>query len=904
MRFFKYLTGLLQRRRVEREAEAEIRFHLEMEAEANGARGLPPDDARRTALRDFGGVTQAREAVRRVRTTWIDGAWQDLRYSVRTLRRSPAFALVAIVVLALGVGVNIGAFSVVNAALFPKYEVSQPDELVYFFRVGRYGRRQITTTDDFRYLESQQPAVFSDFTAHWGRNFRVSADDETTVVFGETVLANYLHVLGVKPAIGQGFRPIDDDPSNVDLAVLISHELWVDRFDSDPNIIGKKIRVENRSPAITGVMPPGFTGLSSPWRPAKLWITAAAAHGALKFGMGLIGRMSDGVGIDQARSAIAVVSARIEEDRRRRWPADRPYEPMPYVAERIADVLMPFDPNATPISPKLVAAVLSVVAIVLVIATTNIAGVLAARGLTRAGEVAVRQALGAGGMRLVRQLVVESTVLALAGGVVGLAVARILLGLYTAYTPERFVVDVAFNLRVVLFMLAVCLVAGVMVGIAPALQSLRVNVLSALGSGAAAGTSSRSRRRLRHSILIPQIGLSIALLVMAGVHGRALAKTETTDLGYRIDGITVLRIGRWDSESIARPEPGENFADLQARRAERDRAFYRAVAGALRAVSVPGGVALATSLPTYSYEEPATFLSQDRFIAGNRDELPAWQNEVSSGYFSTMGIALRRGRDFDDRDTRNVPGVAIVSESLANRFWPAGDAIGKSIALFPPYPGKPPEWREVIGVVAETRPIMQEKGDRPVVYTSLAQSWQPSFFSAVAAGHGESAGMVRELKRAATSADTFAEVAAVRTMNEIAGELLYPRRAAASILLACGVLGLLLATIGLYGVMSHSVAQRLKEIGIRSTLGAGRRDILKLVLKEAAGVALLGAVPGLVIGVIALRVTTNLVGELPTFDALTFVAVPLMATVVVLAAAFIPARHASRLDPMAILRTP
>ena len=902
MRLAARLKNLVRRRRIESEVDDELRFHVEMETEANRARGMSPDDARHAAMREFGGVTQAREAVRVLRASWLSGLWQDLRYSVRGLRRSPAFSAVAILVLTLGIGVNIAAFSVVNAAFFPKFQVDKPRELVYVFHGQSSGRRQVgSPRDDFQYFSKTPESLFADFTAHWGRALRVTDGDETTSVFGEVVLANYFDVLGTRPAIGTAFRPADDEPSNTDLVVVISHELWQQKFMGDPNVISRRIRIEDRTYAIVGIMPEGFAGLSSPWQPARLWITVVSHRGLMDIGMGTIARLKSGVTLDQARAATAVVSERYELNRKKNWPANRPYVPLPYVIAPIGSVLTPFEPDRSPIPAALVTAVLSVVAVVLIIAMINIAGVLAARGFTRTGELAVRQALGAGAFRVIRQLVVESTVLAMAGGAAGLLVARLLLGLYHGYTPDRFVVDTIFDWRVVLFTIAICLVAGALVGIAPALQAARVNVVSALGGSAASGTSTRGRRRLRYAILVPQVALSIALLVVAGVHARVLFNMEAADVGYRTKDMAVLRAARWDWNQRRSSLP---FAEEQSKRAERDRAYYRAVAAAVRTVPVAGGAALTVRLPTGSLEEPVEFMNQDQFARGESKGRDAWQNEVSPGFFAALAIPLKAGRDFDDRDTREVRAVAIVSEALARELWPAGDAIGKSLAVFPPQTGKPPEWREVVGIVGETQPILQDRKSRPMVYTPLAQSWQPSFFSVVTGASGADAEIVRELKRAIISADTFAEVTAVQTMEEIAGELLYPRRAAASILLACGSLGLALASIGLYGVISHSVAQRLKEIGIRSTLGADRRDILKLVLREAAGVALLGAVPGLALGLVGLRVTTNMVGELPTFDALTFVLVPLMATLVVLAAAFIPARRASRADPMAILRTP
>ena len=904
-RFFAYLIGLIRRRRVERETDAELQFHVEMEAEANRARGLSPDEARRAALRDLGGMTQTRESVRGLRLTWIDGAWQDLRYGLRSLRRSPAFSFVAILVLTLGIGVNTAAFSIVNALFFPKIAVQDPHPLVYLFQVGKYGQQQVTTTDDVKFFDGHYDKAFTAMTAHWGVSVALAANDETSLVFAETVLSNYFDVLGVKPVMGVGFRPEDDEPSNTNLSVVISHDLWARRFKSDPEIVGKQVRIEDRVISIVGVMGPEFVGLSEVWRPRRLWITATALFGAERFGMGVIGRLKPDVSLEQARAVVAGESALMQRERARSFRSRPDWKPAPYVVRPIADVPMPFSPSDRPIPPGLLAAMLTVVGIVLIIATTNITGVLAGRGLMRTGEVAVRQALGAGAPRLIRQMVVESLLLALSGGVIGLALSEIIVSLYSAYSPSRLVVDVPFDWRVGVFTLAVCIGTGLVIGITPALQAMRINVVSALGGGATSGTSPRGRRHLRHAILIPQVALSIALLVVAGVHARTLLSMERVDPGYRVDDVTVMRLGHWDQFRMYREVAStdwKNVAESSAKRAKRSREFYQAVLNSVGTVPIDGGVALTSGLPTYSWPTSTAFISEGALLSGNTDTSPAWLDEVSAGYFKTMGISIVQGRGFDERDTPARPGVAIISERLAQRLWPAGNAIGKRLAQYPPpMTNRPPDWKEVIGIAAETSSVLQKPGERPMVYTALSQSWQPSF-QLVAWSRGDQTALIQQLKTAVVGADTFAEVRSVQSMREIVNEMLYPRRAAAWILVGSGVLGLLLASIGLYGVISHSVAQRLKELGIRTTLGANRGDILRLVLREAAAVALMGALPGLGLSLIALRLTSNLVGAVPTFDAVTFVVVPLLATAIVLAASYIPARRAARLDPMTILR--
>jgi len=803
-------------------------------------------------------------------------------------------------VLALGIGVNTAVFSIVNSVFFRPLPIEAAEQLVYLYevRAGKPGIFPFRDIDSFRDFYGD---AFSGFTAHWSMGAVVGADGESDGAEGEVVTASYFDVVGVKPIMGRTFRPEEDDRATTERALVISHNMWTRRFKSDPAIVGKVVRLNEKTFTIVGVIGPEFLGLSDPWRPSRFWVVAAQFWDEA-FGMGVIARLKPDVPLEKARAVLAVQTRPLQESWKARWghylsvESREKRNPLPQVVLPASDVRMPFDPSANVVPPRLVSAVVMVVAIVLLIAAANIAGVLAGRGVARTGELAVRQALGAGGSRVVRQLLTESVALSAAGGLVGLFVSWVAVSLYEAYTPSRFVVDVSFDMGILLFTAVVCLGAGLIVGLAPARQALKVNVIAALGGGA--GATRRVRRRLRHGIVIPQVALSIVLLVVAGVHVRALMRLETKDVGHRVNDVVVLNVGHWDQ---VRSGFGVN-PDV-AKRAERERAFYRSVFDRIRTIPGSGGVAMTSTLPVYSTTQPSNVIGQAAFLNGGTDASTAWQASVSMGYFPTMGMTLRGGRDFDDRDVLTSPRVAILSEVLAKRMWPAGNAIGQSLAFSAPgSPNQKPEWREVVGIVNETDPIVQEVGDRPTVYTPLAQNWEPYGLNIVAWTPGDSAALIQQLKSAVAGADAYAEVRSVQSLDQIVGELLYPRRAAAGILVVCGVVGLLLASIGLYGVVSYSVAQRLRELGIRSTLGADRRDIIALVLREAATVAAVGAVPGLFLSLVALRLTSSLVGDVPTFDLVAFLVVPALMLGVILLASYIPARRAARMDPMAVLR--
>jgi putative ABC transport system permease protein len=833
----------------------------------------------------------------------LSGVWLDVRHGVRALRRSPGFSAVAILVLGLGIGVNTAAFTVVNALFFKPLPVKAPEELVYVYQTQpKYGQVAVTSFRDVEYLE-QHSAVLAEVGAHWGRSVLFAADGETETLRGEHVSANYFDLLGIQAPLGRTFVPEDGELSSTEPAVVISDEWWRHRFKSDRSIVGKRVRLDNKEFTVVGVAPSGFVGLSDPWKPSRYWVTSAQFSGVdyVRFGVGVFGRIRPGLTFEQARSGL-VGEFRPKDDAENERLRASGWGAKQRIILPVSDVRTPYDPRAEVVPARLVSAVTMVVAIVFLIAVANIAGVLMARGVARAPELAARRALGASAGRLVRQLLTESVLVSLLGGLAGLIVAWLLMGFYRAYTPDRYVVDITLDMRVMLFAVATCVAAGMLIGLAPAWQARSVDILSSLGRGAGAGTTKRTRRRFRYGIVIPQVGLALALLVVAGVHVRTLRAIEHDDLGYAVDDRIRISAGYWSPD-----QPGEllsHHPEDAAKRAERSREFYRKVFDSVRNVPGADGVAITDRLPVYSATTPPTWLSEDQYLSGTSDVAPAGLASVSPGYFRTMGMHLVRGRDFDDRDVLNSVHTAVVSEGFAQRMWPGRDPIGQRLAAYSPdNPDKKLEWLEVTGLVNEVDPILHDRGESPFVYVALGQRWQPGYLSVVGWGHGDQAALVQSIKRAVIGADTFAQVSDVRTLKQIVGEILYPRRTAAGILVVCGFVGLLLASIGLYGVVSYSVAQRTREIGVRIALGADRRLIAGLVLREAAAVTGIGALLGFGLSAFALRATATLVGPVPTSDALVFLLVPAVVGAVVLLGCYVPARRAATADPVEALRT-
>ena len=854
-------------------------------------------------------MTQTREAVRRVRTLGLDAVWQDVRYSLRMLRRSPAFASVAILVLALGVGVNTAVFSIVNAAFFRPLPLPAPQELVYLYQVNQYHEVLPTHVADVDFFETQHRDAFAGVTGHANiASARFTAGDETDLISGEAVESNYFDVLRVKAALGRTFGPDDGLLKMSEWAVVISYDWWTRRFQRDPAVVGRQVQLEGVIFTIIGVTAPGFVGVSDPWNPSQYWVPYRSP---VPFGVRtdyVIGRLQPGVSVTHVR---AIAAAQTPE-RQQRWAAQMnrmdAHQFLPYLVLPASDVRTPFDPRATLVPARLASAVAVVVAIVLLIASSNIAGILMARGVARSSELAVRQALGAAASRLVRQLLTESVLLAAAGGLFGLLVAWLLVAIYRLYTPSQYVVDVPLDLRVLLFTAAVCMGAGLLVGLAPALQALKVDILAALGAGV--GATTRVRRRLRHGIVMPQIALAVVLLMVAGVHVHALMQIEQTDLGYDLENRVVLNVNYEEPQSrvVRLGSTGAKDAkDARDADAERTRTFYAQVFERLQALPGITGVALTSNLPVSAAQVSVPYISQDAFRSGGTDIASVSGSEVSQGYFRTMGMSVLEGRDFDSRETLTSPPVVIISAGLAKRLWPHEDPLGKSAAVYPPNPQAPahqkPRWHTVVGVVNDVDPILHSRQENPEIYLPLNQI-KGLFFTVrvVAWGRGDPATVLARLTHVITSVGPFAQVSDAQTMTQLVGEILYPRRTAAGILVACGLVGLLLASVGLYGLISYSVALRLREIGIRSTLGADRGDVIALVLREGGTVAALGAGPGVALSLVALRLTSSLVGAVPTTDVAAFLGVLVLITTVILLACYLPARRAARIDPMLVLR--
>jgi predicted permease len=745
----------------------------------------------------------------------------------------------------------------------------------------------------------------ADFTAHWNATSRVTVGEMTTILPGEWVESNYFDVVGASFERGRALRPEDDEASNVERSIVLSHDARVALFGGRTDVIGAVVRVDARTYRVVGVTAEGFTGLSSPWEPSMWWTTAAAAADGL-VAEGPVVRLKPRVTVEQLRS---VLGARHKRFLEQQW-AELPQkfrDLLPHLRERrlavaaVNDVQVPNQPERKLIPAAVLAAVILVVALVLVIASANVAGLLLARGTARTGEIAMRQALGAGRARLVRQVVTESLLLSALGAFAGAAVALGLVRLFAAVTPAKYATYAAIDGRVLLFAAAVCVVTGLVVGLGPAIQSTKIELLQALGVGVVGAR--RTGGGLRRWIVIPQIAVSLVLLLVAAAHVRALREMERADLGYQTRNAAVLGVGTWEVDQWTRVRAPRD-ADTVAAYALEKRRFARAVLHHAATATGASAFALTTRLPlSDAWLDGILMVEQDAFQQGDARRVPGTFAAVSDGYFDALGMRVLAGRTFDGRDgVYDDFGrrVAVVSASAARRLAPGGNILGKNVA---DVSGNGQiNWLTVIGVVNDVDPIVNDGLEHPMIYGSLVQQWRPDTFQVVVRAAGDLPAAIASMKRAVLGADTFAEVTSVRTLDDLAAEVLYPRRLGAGILVMAGLIGLVLSCIGLYGVVSYSAAQRTRELGIRATLGATRRDILRLVLGEGIDLLALGTGIGLVLALIALRAAAAIVRGLPSSDLVALVVVPIMLAGVVLAACLVPAIRASRVDPAVVLR--
>jgi predicted permease len=815
----------------------------------------------------------------------------DFRYALRRLIRARGFTLAASLTIALGVGANSAIFSIINALLLrPPVAVSEPERLVGLFTSDYsgppYGSSSFADLDDFG---KQGADVFTGVTGYSPRPAAIGSDDNLERIAAEVVTDNYFQVLGTRLALGRGFGPEQRVKSGEPVAV-ISHALWRRRFASDPAIIGKPVRMNAREFTIIGVAPAGFAGslrglVTDVWVPAALGsylgmsddFTSRGDRSALVYA-----RLQPGVTIEQARSRMAVVARQLAAAYPQAWidvtRQGRRISVLPEAETRVP-------PQIRGPALGFAAILMGTVALVLLVCCANVAGLLLARAAGRLKEVGIRISLGASRGQIIRQMLIESMLLAALGGVVGIA-ASVWAGraLMAAGTPSQIPVPLSLNLtpdyRVLWFTLAVTLATGLVFGLAPALRASRADVVAALKTDTPAMRVGGRRFSLHGALVVGQVSLSTLLLVGALLFLRSLRAAATIDPGFRTDHMLLLDIS---------PRPGEEgkVDPEQVALTARD-----------RIAAIPGVTAVtwASNVPL-GLDMGRRGLQVEGYRRREGEDMEFHYSVVGPRYFETMEVPLVRGRGFTDADRPGAPGVVIVNEAFAKRFWGDADPIGKRISRN----GENGPWMEVVGLARDGKYVSITEAPRPFVYYPQLQ--MPDGITLHVRTRGDPRQLLTAVRReVATAAPTWM-IERPRTLEEHIGASLLPQRIAAGLLGAFGVVALMLAAVGLYGVVAFAVAQRTREIGIRVALGAQSGEVLGLMLRQGmtlAGIGLLVGVP--LAAVVAKLVSGFLVGT-GAADPLVFVGAAGLLALVTLVASYIPARRASRVDPMLALRS-
>ncbi len=798
----------------------------------------------------------------------MDQLLQDLRFALRSLRRQPGFVAVALATLALGIGTTTAMFTVVNGVLFKPLPFHDPAALRMIQIVGSDGMLFPLPDTDFLALRATRPA-FERAAVYSSTSFHLTGSDTPEVVRAAWVSGDFFATLGVQPQLGRFFAPPDDAPGAPD-AVVLSHAFWARRFGASPAIIGRTIRLNGVNCSVVGVARPG---LQFPRRQIDLWRNLTVGPPPRRGPFHLTGLMRTRAGSSDAaqRANLDAVAASIKQQH---GPGSWRFRAVPLADALVGDARTPLY------------LLLGAVAILLLIALTNVANLLLARAASRQREIAVRVALGARRLRITRQLLTESALLSVAGGVLGILFAigltRLLLPLGELIIPRAAEIEV--DTRVMLFALALSLAAGLLFGTAPAVQASNTDLTEPLRDDHRAG-SGRSRRRLQRGLVVAEIALALMLSVGAGLLIRSLVRLQHVDAGFEPRHVLTFALSL----------PRARYADEHA-----SRTFYQRLLERLQAVPGVQLAATAVSLPPDQVTVTDNFTAEGQhYAAGDATPLGTMM-VVSESYFSALGIPLISGRLFDARDRNGAEAIVIVNRTLADRYYPHGEAVGRRFRIGgPERPNNP--WMRIVGIVGDVKYSGLAEPVDPAFYLPFQQAAWSSQFVVVRTAV-DPASVATSIRETVWSIDRELPVARVWTMNQLMGEASADSRFRAYLLGAFGSLGLILAAIGVYGVMSYAVAQRARELGVRAALGAQPADLVRLVVEEAGILAISGVVLGLAGAWALTGLTQNLLFQVTPRDPVTFVATALMLAGAALIASWLPARRAGRTDPVGVMK--
>ena len=877
------LGALFRRERLEADLDAEVRAHLEMAAEMNRRAGMREEEAWREAIRSFGGVEQTKELYREQRgLPMIETTLQDLRFGLRMLRRNPGFSILAILCLTLGIGANAAVFSWVEGILFRPYPaVSHQEQLLALAGTarGETGATELSWPD---FLDIRRNCtLFDSFFVSKITGTTLSIGDRAERTTGSIVSANYFDAIGVPPALGRGFEAAEDTGRSAHPVVVISHQLWQGRFKGDPQIIGKTQRLNGVVHTIVGVAPEGFYGTFVGWR-MQFWVPASMEEifeaGGYKLEdrgarwIEAYGRLKPGVTRQQAQEEISAVAKRLE--------ADYPETNRGRAMQLWPLWQTPFN-NARTLLPTL-EIMLAVVFFVLLIACANVGNLLLVKSFARRHEMTVRQAIGASRGRLLRQLLTEGLILAGFGAAGGLLVAywcrHALVLLFPARGGVSMHLPGEMDWRVLAVSASVCLIATLVVGLVPALQSGKIDLAGALKSDSAGVVGGRGRGWIRSGLVVVQVSLSFVLLVGAGLLLESLQKIRNSSPGFSTHGVL--------STAVDLASAGY---DLQRAQTFRDELGERVRA-------LPGvesaAFARATPLGYGSYSESP--IAVDGYQPPPEEQPAVAYNEVGEDYFVTMGIPLLSGREFTRADDEKGALVAVVNETMAKRYWSGKDPIGERVQV----KGR---WMRVVGVAKDSKYQSVREIPKPFFYVPWRQNASVGsgiYIRTPLSAETMATAVAREIHALDGSLAPYEMI----TMQEQVDRSTSAQLVAVTLVGVLGGLALLLAAIGLYGVMSYAVSQSSRELGLRMALGAGASNVLRLVMSRGLGLMLGGVLLGGAVALGLTRLMGNMLYKVSPRDPVAFGAAFAVMTIAALAACCLPAWRAARTDPARALR--
>jgi macrolide transport system ATP-binding/permease protein len=881
--FIRRLAAPFRRRRLEDDLDEELRSHLEMAAELNLGKGMSAQDARREALRNFGGVEQTKENYRDQRgLPMIETTLQDLRFGFRMLRRSPGFSALAILCLTLGIGANAAVFSWIEGILFRPYPaVTHQEQLLALAGTarGESGHTAISWPD-FADLQ-RNCTLFDAFFVSKIMGTTLSIGDRAEVTTGSIVSANYFDAIGVHPILGRGFEPGEDAGRNAHPVTVISYQLWKGRFKGDPQIIGRTQRLNNVMHTIVGVAPEGFYGTFVGWA-MQFWVPTSMEETFEVGGYKLEDRgarwieayvrLKPGVTLSQAQQEISAAAKRLETD----YPATnrgRSIKLWPLWQT-------PFN-NANTLLPTL-EIMLAVVVFVLLIACANVGNLLLVRSFARRHEMTVRLAIGAGRGRLLRQLFTEGLILAAFGAAGGLLVAHWCRHALVLLFPARGGVSMhlpgEIDWRVLALSAGVCLTTTLMLGLVPALQTGKIDLAGALKADSAGVVGGGGRAWVRSGLVVMQVSLSFVLLVGAGLLLQSLQRIRTTSPGFSTHGVLDTYV----------PLVSAGYD------APRAQSFQDELLGRVKALPGVESAAFGRMTPLSYGSYSSTVIAVDGYQPPPEEQPTVEYNEVGPDYFATMGIPLVSGREFARADDEKAALVAVVNETMTEKYWRGKNPIGERVQV----KGR---WMQVVGVAKDSKYESVREATKPFFYVPLRQNFSPGAGLYIRTPLSPET-MATALAREVHAIDANLAVYEVITLQEQVDRSTSPQQVAVTLVGVLGGLALLLAAIGLYGVMSYAVSQSTRELGLRMALGAGASNLLRLVLSRGLGLTAGGVLLGGAVALGLTRLLGNLLYKVSPRDPVAFGSAFVIMSVAALAACFLPAWRATRTDPARALR--